>query len=95
MLGGRGTQFDAGLLDLFFGAFDDVLGDPARDRGQRTRRSGPSSPGRAPPPRRSRSLDAAGSSTSRTLAASVVGRERLAEERALSGASHDLLGSSV
>jgi putative two-component system response regulator len=25
MLEGRGTQFDAGLLDLFFGAFDDVL----------------------------------------------------------------------
>jgi putative two-component system response regulator len=25
MLEGRGTQFDAGLLDLFFGSFDDVL----------------------------------------------------------------------
>ena len=25
MLEGRGTQFDAELLDLFFGHFDDVL----------------------------------------------------------------------
>ena len=25
MLNGRGTQFDADLLDLFFGAWDDVL----------------------------------------------------------------------
>jgi hypothetical protein len=25
MLEGRGTQFDAELLDLFFGAWDDVL----------------------------------------------------------------------
>ena len=25
MAEGRGTQFDAELLDLFFGAFDDVL----------------------------------------------------------------------
>ncbi len=88
MFGGRGTQFDAGLLDLFFGAFDDVLAI------RRATADGPRVEPARVEPAQLELADALGGQRLEHLAHlgdELVRGERLAEEGAV-GRVHDLLG---